>query len=361
MPNCHSCKRSFSGFHKYCDLCRCKTTSCESPRYQARSKCRTHSGLCKTKGCTGKIAEGKTLCPACDVGSRQPSSDRDLRENALRRGHVYAAELRSTPSYREHIRIVSSALLEIGATKAFNDNLDSIVGWKNLKSWMRWAGGSLEPTILRKARFTAIIEILTPAMFDAGMRRAYFADKFLEEMILVCRAEQDKADVSFVVETAFMVFGPLLAPLSAAAGSAVGGGIAGTAVTSSISAGRSLAQVGVTAGGTAATVDSRSGATINADEMSAVSAISGLGVDEWDVPTRGRSATVLERPSVSAPPLASKEGRYHYSVNPMQYAMALFKYLTTVTAGKADLIVIKEFGGASVLANLYERIKHPPD
>jgi hypothetical protein len=79
------------------------------------------------------------------------------------------------------------------------------------------------------------------------------------------------------------------------------------------------------------------------------------------MPTRGRSVNVLERPPVTAPPLAGKEERYHYSVNPMQYAMALFKYLTTAKQGRAELIVIKEFGGARVLANLYERIKHPPE
>jgi len=256
--------------------------------------------------------------------------------------------------------MVVGAVELIAATTAFNQHLTELTGWKNLKSWVRWGFQSLEPAMLAKMRFSALISGLTPVMLAAGMRNAYFAERFLEEMILVCNAEEDKADISFIVGQAFTLFGPLLAPLSAAAGSAVGGGIAATSTSGAISVGKGLAQMGLTAGAKAAALDASF-----APSMSASSSLAPMRVvvEDWDIPmTRGRSATVYTAPTpTETKSIATAEERYHYSVNPMQYAMCLFKYLTNLTRPtRSEMIVINEFGGIRQLQALYEFMKHPP-
>jgi hypothetical protein len=66
--------------------------------------------------------------------------------------------------------------------------------------------------------------------------------------------------------------------------------------------------------------------------------------------------------NVEKKPEASVEERYHYSVNPMQYALCLFKYLTNLKSySPAERIVILEFGGLRKVHALYEFLKHPID
>lgn len=306
------------------------------------------------------------------------------------RAKIYAHQMSKTKWYRDHVADVLKVLAAIATTRTFNQYLDELTGWKNLKSWARWAGNALEPSILKKARFTAIVEVLTPQMQAAGMRRAYFAEEMLEEMILICNAEREKADISFIVSQAFMVFGPLLAPFSAAAGVAAAGHVAsstGSAAVSvatrgAISLGQNLAQMGVNAGAVAAEMDARF-----APGMSASSPTAPTGAGVWDrIETRARSGAM--RSASPPPPLlrgrregsnptgaplsppatglsdmttATTEERYHYSVNPMQYAICLFKYLNRLASPSAsELLVINEFGGTRNLANLYESLKHPP-
>ena len=298
------------------------------------------------------------------------------------RAKIYAHQMSKTKWYRDHVADVLKVLAAIATTRTFNQHLDELTGWKNLKSWARWAGRSLEPSILKKARFTAIIEVLTPQMQAAGLRRAYFAEETLEEMILICNAEKEKADISFIVSQAFMVFGPLLAPFSAAAGVAAAGHVASSsgataaslATRGAISLGQNLGQMGVNAGAIAAEVDPRF-----APGMSETSPTAPTGAGVWDrIETRARSGA--SRSASPPPPLlrtgprvsppnnglsdtttATTEERYHYSVNPMQYAICLFKYLTRLASpSPSELLVINEFGGARTLANLYENLKHPP-
>jgi len=323
-------------------------------------------GLCLTDGCQGRISTGKLHCPAHEItGPAVSSSASPGLQNIQRRAFVEADTLRKSKAYRDHIADVLRVLVAIGETKSLNKELDDLVGWKNVKSWARWAGRALEPSLLKKARYTAIVEVLTHAMTSAGTRRAYFAEKFLEEMILVCRAEMEKADISFVVSQGFMVFGPLLAPFSIAAGAAVGGGVAGIATRGAISVGQQLAQMGVNAVANLANVD-----PVLSSGMSGSSATAPTGFDEWDnIQTRGRSSAVTGAPPPLTPPppvvssaiTASAEEKYHYQVNPMQYAVCLFKYLTNLGAPTVgERLVINEFGGSSYLARLYDLIKHPP-
>jgi hypothetical protein len=90
---------------------------------------------------------------------------------------------------------------------------------------------------------------------------------------------------------------------------------------------------------------------------------------------RGRSNAVVRPPdevrtqvppsrpvvAVSEPLNATREERYHYSVNPMQYAICLFKYLTLLSRPTpSEMLVIDDFGGTARLARLYDLIKHPP-
>lgn len=270
------------------------------------------------------------------------------------------------PTFRAHVARVMQALTEIGETRAFNTLLDNLVGWKNLKSWGSWGLRAIEPSMLTKMRFSAIETGLTTPMLDAGVRNAHFAQKFLEELILVARLQQDKADVSFSIGMAFMCFGPLLAPLSAAAGSAVGGGVAGFATTSSISAGKSLGQFGVTAGGKALALDSGHAATMDEKNMLGPTGFS----DDWDnLPTRGRSATIYSAPAPAPParPMATAEEKTHGTcinpVNPMQYATCLFDYLMSLnprTMTVSERIVVEEFGGLKTVAYLEELLDCPP-
>jgi hypothetical protein len=263
--------------------------------------------------------------------------------NIMRRSALYATRLNASRGTREHLVIVLNAIGEIAATREFNRHLTELTGWKNLKSWLRWAGRSLEPTMLRKMRFEALVNGLTPLMLEAGMRHAYFAERFIEEIILICYAEQDKADVSFIVGQAFTLFGPLLAPLSAAAGQAAGGALAGTATKGAISVGKGLTQMGATAGAKALALDSSTSAS-----MSSTNSTAAIG---FTAPT-----------SVESKSEATAEERYHYSVNPMQYALCLFKYLTNLQAySAAERIVILEFGGTRRLHVLYDFLKHPID
>jgi hypothetical protein len=254
--------------------------------------------------------------------------------------------------------LVLLAVEEIAATREFNRHLTELTGWKNLKSWVRWAGRSLEPPMLAKMRYVALVDGLTPIMLAAGMRHAYFAERFLEELVLICLAEQDKADIAFIIGQAFTLFGPLLAPLSAAAGQAAGGALAGTATRGAISVGQTLIQMGANAGAKAIALDP----TLSAG-MSHGSSAAPMGFDEWNVPTRERRGAGYVPPPPAPPPatpVASVEERYHYSVNPMQYAVCLFKYLTNLRRPTpAEQLVINEFGGAPRLAALYDFIKHP--
>jgi hypothetical protein len=255
--------------------------------------------------------------------------------------------------------MITGAVEGIAATREFNRHLTELTGWKNLKSWVRWAGRSLEPAMLAKMRWTAITEGLTAEMLAAGTRQAYFAERFLEEMVLICLAEQDKTDVRFVVGEAFTLFGPLLAPFSAAAGAAAGGGIAAMATKGAISTGQKLAQMGVTAGGKALAVDPALSAG-----MASGSSLAPIGfvTEDWAIPaTRGRSSAVYSAPTAAdLSSIATAEERYHYSVNPMQYALCLFKYLTNLSRpSSSEQLVIGEFGGAAKLQALYEFIKHP--
>lgn len=367
MPQCGSCKRQFTGNFPICNSCRCNAVPpCGKRRHGHHPKCRTHLGLCLTETCHNRISGGKIYCPACEVTGPAVSSKLSPEaQNIQRRAFVQADSLRKTKAYREHIADVLRVLIAIGETKSFNKELDDLVGWKNLKSWTRWAGRALEPSMLKKARYTAIVEVLTQAMLAAGIRRAYFAEKFLEEMILVCRAEMEKTDISFIVSQGFMVFGPLLAPLSMAAGAAAGGGIAGLATRGAISAGQQLAQMGIRAGANVAAID-----PVLAPGMNQGSAAGPTGFDEWNnIPTRGRSNAVSGPPPpatpvapvVSSPLASSAEEQYHYQVNPMQYAVCLFKYLTTLPSPAAgERLVINEFGGSVYLARLYDMVKHPP-
>lgn len=388
MPNCGSCSRRFTGNHYYCDLCRCETSRCEGARSGGSSKCRTHLGLCLTPNCAGRIAAGQRYCAPCGVARTRPApSASQVAANVERRSALFKAELEKSKGYRDHVKGILAVVAAIAATRKFNLYLEELTGWKNLKSWARWGMRALEPAMLKRMRYTAIIEVLTAEMLAAGMRRSYFAEKFLEEMILVCNAEIEKADISFVVSQAFAIFGPLLAPFSAAASHAVGGGIAGASTSGAISVGKALGQMGARAGGNALLIDPVD-AAIN--ERNVVS-ITGFG----DAPTestvytptgpgalgigpvvgRGRSNAVFAPPSeirtvvptprptvaISEPLDASRDERYHYSVNPMQYAVALFKYLTLLASPTvSEMLVIDDFGGAARLARLYDLIKHPP-
>jgi hypothetical protein len=263
--------------------------------------------------------------------------------NIKRRSALYADRLQKSRGTREHLAIVLGAIGEIATTREFNRHLTELTGWKNLKSWVRWAGRSLEPAMLTKMRYEALVNGLTPLMLEAGMRHAYFAERFIEELILICNAEQDKADISFIIGQAFTLFGPLLAPLSAAAGQAAGAGLAGVSTKGAISVGKGLAQMGVTAGGKAVALDPSLAAG-----MSSSSSVAPVG---FVAPT-----TVQKKPE------ASEEERYHYSVNPMQYALCLFKYLTNLESySPAERIVIIEFGGVRKVHTLYEFLKHPID
>ena len=270
----------------------------------------------------------------------------------------YKVRLTLEPTQREYIDIVLRALLEIGEYKAFNKLLDNLVGWKNLTAWARWAGRALEPAMLTKMRFSDLETALMRPMQDAGVQNRHFAHRFLEELVLVCQKEQNKADVSFSIGMAFMCFGPLLAPLSAAAGAAAGGGIAGLATTTSISAGKSLAQMGITAGSNALAVDPTHSALM--DEKNSIAPTG------FSMPAELKAGHAVA--ASSARPRASVEEKKHGTsinpVNPMQYASCLFDYLNNLPRSSrtaAELIVIKEFGGQAMIASLDELLDVGPD
>jgi hypothetical protein len=270
----------------------------------------------------------------------------------------YKVRLTLEPTQKQYVDLILRALLEIGEYKAFNQKLDNLVGWKNLTAWARWAGRAIEPAMLTKMRFSDLETALMRPMQDAGVQNRHFANRFLEELVLVCQKEQNKADVSFSIGMAFMCFGPLLAPLSAAAGAAAGGGIAGLATTSSISAGRSLVQTGITAGGNALAVD-----PVHASLMDAKNSIGPTG---FSMP--GDSKSGLLRASPTMRPRATGEEKTHGTainpVNPMQYASCLFDYLNNLPRSSrtgAELIVIEEFGGQRMIAFLDQLLDVGPD
>jgi hypothetical protein len=279
------------------------------------------------------------------------------QEVASRMGS-YKVRLTLEPTQREYVDVILRALLEIGEYRAFNKKLDDLVGWKNLTAWARWAGRALEPAMLVKMRFSNLETALMRPMQDAGVQNRHFANRFLEELVLVCQKEQNKADVSFSVGMAFMCFGPLLAPLSAAAGAAAGAGIAGLATTSSISAGKSLVQMGVTAGAGALTLDPNFSALMDGK--------SSIGPTGFSMPAQVKAGHAAA--SDSARPRANAEERTHGTainpVNPMQYASCLFDYLNNLPRSSrtaAELIVIQEFGGQQMIAFLDELLDVGPD
>lgn len=366
---------------------------CERVRSGSNRKCRPHLGFCLTSNCRGPVAAGKQYCTACEMARNPRTPVRETTPDM--RAKIYAHQMEKTKWYRDHVADVLKVLAAIGTTRTFNQYLDELAGWKNLKSWARWAGRAIEPSILKKARFTAIVEVLTPQMQAASLRRAYFAQEMLEEMILICNAEKEKADIAFIVSQAFMVFGPLLAPFTAAAGAAAAGHAAGSgaqaaslATRGAISVGRQLGQMGINAGAGVLEVG-----TPFAPGMSESNPTAPAGAGVWDrIQTRERSGAM--RSAAPPPPLlrtareggagdrgdhsasprmspqgtglsdtttASREERYHYSVNPMQYAICLFKYLTRLASPSAsEQLVIDEFGGTQNLARLYEDLKYPP-
>lgn len=374
MPSCGKCRSLIFGRDKYCTSCRCTAASCGLPKTAGSQKCRNHSGKCFTETCKQSVTSGppRIFCTACKgaEASAAPTRRRPVAsdtaatqtaENIKRKASLYAAKLTATLGTREHLALVLAAVEKIAETKLFNQYLTELTGWKNLKSWTRWALNSLEPSMMAKMRYVTLVEGLTPVMLAAGMRNAYFAERFLEEMVLICLAEQDKADVSFIVGQTFSLFGPLLAPLSAAAGSAVGGGIAALGTKGAITAGKTLTQMGLTAGAKALALD-----PALAGGMSLNGGLAPIGfttAEDWDnIPTRARSATIYSAPAPSqTSSVATAEERYHYSANPMQYASCLFKYLTNLrTPSRSEQLVIDEFGGIRQLTALYDFIKHPP-
>lgn len=370
MPTCESCKKTFSDRrHFYCDACRCTQSNCEGLR-SGGPKCRTHQGLCLTKDCPGKISPGQRYCSTCQT-SRNAKSAAQLApkvkpgDNFARRNAVYATALKDLKTNREHIAEVLRAVQAIARTRRFNKILDDLVGWKNLKSWARWAGRAMEPAILKRDRMSSIVTVFETELNAASVRRAHFAERFLEEILLICNAEIERTDISYMVGMAFMVFGPLMAPLSAAAGAAASATSSGTsalargmATKGAISLGKTLAEMGVNSGAKSAVVGSSFSSGMSSTSSTAATGIASVvdDTEDWDnIPTRGRSHAVTSRPS----DLATTKELYHYSVNPLQYAVSLFEYLSEKNSfDKNEQLVVDEFGGLSKVRYLYETLEN---
>ena len=406
MPSCLNCGQNFTPppamampgrGTPYCQNCRCKEINCPKPRPGALAggkwrpsgeKCRTHLGLCANPNCQGRVAQGKTLCVACEMARKPAGSRTDVKKDLMvadnrRSNAVYKDRLEKSPTYKQHVNGVLAALGQIGTTKEFNKYLTELTGWKNLKSWASWALRSAEPAMLAKDRLTSVIEILRMQMLELGKADKYFGERFLEEVILVCQNELDKTDVAFTIQVGFMVFGPLLAPYTAAAAAAAGAStsnavlsaVRSTATSAGTSLAQSVGQAGITGGAGYGTVGSAMSAGMSEGNTTAPTNISsmappatrsrsdatwselhGRSNEDWSVSTRGRSGAVTSQPATAAE-------QYHYSVNPAQYAECLFKYLGELgaRASRTEELVITEFGGVKKVNYLYETLAIGPD
>jgi len=370
MPTCDSCQKTFSDRrHFYCDSCRCIQANCEGLR-SGGPKCLTHQGLCMTPNCKQTISPGQRYCSACLIqrsakASAQLAPEVKPTDNIGRKAAVYATVMSNTLTDREHIAAVIADVNSIAATKQFNKLLNELVGWKNLKSWARWVGRSAEPAILKRDRMSSIVTVMENELNAASVRRAYFAERFLEEVNLICNAEIEKTDISYMVGMAFTVFGPLLAPLSAAAQAAASATATGAnavargmATKAAISLGQTLTQVGVTAGLNYAEVGSSVSAGMSKTNATSATGVASASYETWDnIQTRSRSNAVIARP-VPEPDQATDKEREHYSVNPLQYAVCLFQYLSEKSPlTDYETRVVKEFGGADKVQFLYETLE----
>lgn len=398
MPNCRICNAVFtdvSSFSRYCAAHRCTRMGCDFPVYDAKTKlCRGHSGICSITTCTRpeRLRPGQMYCSRCVLLKQRDHHDKhthgrahyeakrekELKEQSYgatvrQRAELFRERMAKTKTTKEHMEIIIAALQDICERKAFHDILDNLVGWKNKIAWLRWAGRALEPTMMKKDRMTSLAAALEPYRIAYSQSHKYFAERIIEELIIICNLEADKADVKYVIDVAFLAFGGFLAPFTHAASTAVGGGLAGTAVSGATSLGRNLVQMGLTAGANALATDSIRGTGMSA-HVEAKDAAFGETFD-WDsVSTRGRSTAVSKtvQPMTPAPVVeigeskeakATPEDKYHYSVNPMQFTVSLFKYLTTKPRNlytRTDHIIMEEFGGYVTMLKLYNVIKHPP-
>lgn len=398
MPNCRICNAVFtdiSSFSRYCPSHRCSRTGCDFAVYDARTKlCRGHSGICSITSCTRaeRLRPGQMYCGRCAMlkardhhdkfshgrAHYEAKQEKELKEvsygaTVRQRAELFKERMAKVQTTQQHMARIVTALQDICERKAFHDILDNLVGWKNKISWLRWAGRALEPTMMKKDRMVAIAAALEPYRIEYSQANKYFAERIVEEMIIICNLEADKADVKYIMDIAFLAFGGFLAPFTGAAATAAGGGIAGLATQGAIGVGRTLGQMGVTMGVSVATVGTARGGPMS-EHKAVLETATGESFD-WDsVSPRARSGGMSRpvQPMTPAPVVeigeskeqkATAEEKFHHSVNPMQFTVSLFKYLTTKprnTYTTTDHVIMEEFGGYVKMLKLYNVIKHPP-
>jgi len=238
-------------------------------------------------------------------------------KNMQRMKFAHATQLAKRVTDPEYMAPLLKAFGTLTQTPGFAKCLDAEVGWTNWSAWFDWAIRAMAPEMAMRPVAVEVRDLLRSKSLLAGTRNEVFADRYFFELSLYCDAAIERMDTSFILGQASMIFGPILAPIlavPAAAAKAAGGVAAGYAAQAGMGIGKGLAEMGIKA-----------------------------GTKELVTTTPGQKIGATKK---------------YENLNPMRFTLAWLAYVTSNAEPRKEVeAIVKEFGGAKGVRNLYSFLK----
>lgn len=253
-----------------------------------------------------QVAPPKPVAPTTSATAKGPLANRSSGHMQFRLEN----RLKGVGSSKdpENLKPMIDACNAITATKAFEKYVDAEVGWTNWSSWFNWAFRAAAPAMAQRPVTEEVTDKLRGISLGLeGRRDRQFASRFFFELSLYCEAQIEKMDIEFVFSQASMLFAPLLAPLIGIPGQLAGkaGAAAKVATDGAMKVGKTLVEAGAKAGLKAA--------------------------------------------------IAGPEVKKYKNLNPMRYALALWKFCVQEKQPAKEIqTILTQFGGKDQVIQLWD-------